>query len=200
MEQALIMTPDLPGTARAEVLSFRRMAWRVLGEVGGQALPRVSELGKRMVLRSILRKRRDDLKLFHRAAGQERFSDRLALTITELRTQGLGPFHLEAKLKELQEQGRGESVLAHKLHDLSLIIRELDSHLEGKLSDPDDILRVLARKIPQSDWLKEAKIWIDGFAGFNPAEYRVLEGLLETAAEVSVAPGDKACCRNEPAL
>src|SRR5687768_4980336 len=57
-EQALLRRPGVRGYARAQVLSFRRLAWRVLRETGDTALPLLSERGKRMVLRALLARHR----------------------------------------------------------------------------------------------------------------------------------------------
>jgi len=190
-------------TARAQVLSFRRLTSRVLGEVGGQAQPRVGDLGKQMLLRSILRRRQDQLRIFGRAARQQRFAEKLSLTINELRTHGLGAAHLERRLREtLGEAGLRDiseldegallgsphsAVLAMKLHDLALILKDLDHLLAGKVLDPDDILGILAAGIPDSNWLVGARIWVDGYAGFNPALYGVLEALVQKVDTVRVA-------------
>lgn len=46
-EYALIQSPELGGTLRAQVLSFRRLAWRVMQEVGGTARLPIDETGKK---------------------------------------------------------------------------------------------------------------------------------------------------------
>src|SRR5690606_40788923 len=55
MEQALLSTAAVRATHRAHVLSFRRLAARVLQETGLGARPPLGELGKRMVDRKSTR-------------------------------------------------------------------------------------------------------------------------------------------------
>ncbi len=69
-EYALISVPELGGTLRAQVLSFRRLAWRVMQEVGGTARLPIDETGKKLLLHRILHKQRDRLKRLHTAADK----------------------------------------------------------------------------------------------------------------------------------
>jgi len=80
MEHELYTGMPRAATARAQVLSFRRMARRVLAQTGGAARPWLGELGKRMVLRSLIQKHRDDLVLFGQSASTPGFTDSLAHT------------------------------------------------------------------------------------------------------------------------
>ncbi|HQD77114.1 MAG TPA: helicase-exonuclease AddAB subunit AddB, partial [Bacillota bacterium] len=77
-EYELASTPGLNGFIRVQVISFRRLAYRVLQEVGGAARAHIGELGKRMMLRRLLERRRGELKVFRRAAGLPGFVDTLA--------------------------------------------------------------------------------------------------------------------------
>lgn len=181
LEQALISTPDLPGTCRAEVLSFRRLAWRVSHEVGGAARPHLSEVGKRLILRSLLGRRADQLALFGGLVSKPGFTDRLAATLSELRSYNITPDDLDRQAAVLSTALRG------KLHDLSLIYRDLEDYLEGRYTDPADLLGLLADRLPSSTLTRGARVWLDGFAGFTRQEYAVIAALLRTARTVTVA-------------
>ena len=175
------------GSARAQALSFRRLAWRVLAETGGAARPRIDDLGKRMVLRSLLLRRRGDLRLFAAAARRVGFIDRLVGTLTELHAFNLTPEDLDQRRQELEAEGRGDAALACKLHDLALVWRDLDDYLTTRFTDPDDYLSLCAAHLPESELVRGARVWVDGFSGFTPQEYGVLEALLPLAAQVNVA-------------
>ncbi|HBQ27899.1 MAG TPA: helicase-exonuclease AddAB subunit AddB, partial [Desulfotomaculum sp.] len=84
-ELALLTESSMCGTIRAQVLSFRRLAWRVLQETGGATRKHISEPGKCMILRNISEKRASQLKVFQRATKKEGFYATLTRTLTEMK-------------------------------------------------------------------------------------------------------------------
>jgi ATP-dependent helicase/nuclease subunit B len=202
-DRALVCLPGVPGSIRAHVLSFNRLAWRVFAETGGAARRHIDELGKAMALRVLLGRRRQQLRVFSGLAGQAGFLSRLARTISELHAYGIGPEHLDAGYQSLAALGRADTALAGKLHDLAVITRDLQDYLAGRWVDPDDYLTLLAAKLRERPACVDgARVWVDGFAGFTPQELGVLTALLEVAAEVNLAlcldPDDLADPGDEP--
>lgn len=186
-EYALTLTPGLSGMFRAQVLSFRRLAWRVFAEVGGAARPHIGDVGKRMLLARILTRRRGELRLFGRAAGRYGFSGTLAGALSELKTYLVAPEALERTGGMLPGTVETDSLQA-KLEDLRLLYADFERELAGKYVDPDDYLTLLAARLGESrSGLSGAEVWVDGFSGFTPQEYAVLAALLKTAARVNVA-------------
>lgn len=184
MERALLAHPDLQATGRAQVLSFQRLAARVMQQTGGGAKPRLGELGKRMLLRALIQKHRHDLKLFGRAARRAGFVDRLAGTFTELRQYNVAPDDLAERLGAA---GDDASVLDAKIHDLHLLYRDFVADVDEQFTDPDELLNVIAAALPESDFAAGARIWVDGFAGFTPQEFVVLRALWSVADAMHVA-------------
>jgi ATP-dependent helicase/nuclease subunit B len=186
-DRALVALPGVPGLARAEVLSFRRLAWRVLSQTGGGARRHIDEVGKTMALRVLLARRRGELQVFGSASARTGFLGRLAQTLTELRSYGIGRAELSRGYEALQALGRGETILAGKLHDLALISGDLENYLTGRWVDPDDYLSLLAIKLAGHPvGLSGARVWMDGFAGFTRQEMDVLRALIGAVAEVTV--------------
>lgn len=183
-EYSLATTPGLKGTMRAQVLSFRRLAWRVLQEVGGAARAHIGELGKRMVLRRILERRKSELKIFQRAARQAGFTDSLATTLAELKTYRITPEDLQQSMDKLKLQE--QNTVLEKLEDLHLLYKDLTEFLADRFTDPDDYLNLLAERLVYSPTVQGADIYIDGFTGFTPQEYAVIEKILGTAKRVQI--------------
>ncbi len=184
-EYIVATTPGLQGTMRAQVLSFRRLAWRVLQEVGGAARAHIGELGKRMVLRRILEQRKLELKVFHRAARQPGFSNSLATTLSEFKAYRIKPGDLQRGITQLEAQGEGTAL--DKLQDLHLLYGDLENFLAERFTDPDDYLNLLAERLHGSPTVQGSDVYIDGFTGFTPQEYAVIEGILTTAQRVQIA-------------
>jgi ATP-dependent helicase/nuclease subunit B len=185
-EHALAVTPGFSGVMRAQVLSFRRLAWRVFSEVGGAARPHIGELGKRMLLTRILEHRRPDLRIFGRAARHFGFTETLVRALSEMKAYLIAPDDLERIGGWLTDTPDTHSLKA-KVQDLKLVFEDFEARLVGSYLDPDDYLTLLAVRLGRSPMLRAAEVWVDGFAGFTPQEFRVLEALLCTVERVNVA-------------
>jgi ATP-dependent helicase/nuclease subunit B len=184
-EYALASTPGLNGFVRAQVLSFRRLAYRVLQETGGASRPHIGELGKRMLLRRLLDQRAAEVKVFRRSIHQPGFADTLARTLGEIKNYCIEPDDLVSASSALREM-HGTEILADKLEDLHLIYNDLEAVLEDRFVDPDDYLNLLADRLAFSKAVRDGEVWVDGFSGFTPQEYRVLSAMLHSAGRVNV--------------
>lgn len=181
MEYALAATPGIGGMMRAQVLSFRRLAHRVLLETGGAARVPIGELGKRMVLRELLARHRDKLRVFGRSADRPGFADTLAKAVSELKMYRISPVELGMAGGLL---AGGQGLLQDKLADIELLYRALEEYLAERYTDPDDYLNFLADRLNRSSIMRGAEVWVDGFTGFTPQEFNVLQKILHTAERV----------------
>ncbi|WP_378955665.1 helicase-exonuclease AddAB subunit AddB [Pelosinus sp. sgz500959] len=181
VEHALATMPGIEGFTRAYVFGFRRLAHRILMETGGAVRPHITELGKRLVLSQLLHEHQQEFKIFHRAAGQRTFADLLISMIQEFKSYGVSP----ELLSEAEEQLSGLTI-GDKLHDLALVYQGFEKFLQGRYTDPEDYLTLLAEKMDKSEILNGAQVWIDGFTWFNPQEAAVVKKLLETSASVTM--------------
>lgn len=179
MEVALANTPDLGGSLRAQVLSFRRLGWRVFSETGGGQKVLIDATGKRMLLRRILLKHRLDFKAFARSATRPGMADLLAQVIGEFKTYRITS-------DDLRQVKHASGILTDKLQDLALIYEEFQAALGRGLRDPDDELSALAEKIPLAPLLQGAQVWVDGFTGFTPQELEVLSMIMRTAKNLVI--------------
>jgi len=182
-EMELINTPNIKGMMRAQVLSFRRLAWQVLQETGGGAKVHLGDLGKRMVIRKFLEENKSQLQVFQGAADLPGFVDSLAEAISEMKLYRVGVNDLK---RVLEEKATDTSLLLAKIEDLVIIYENLQEYLQDTYLDPDDYLNILAEKIPYSTIISGAEIWIDGFTGFTPQELNVIATLLKHAKRVNV--------------
>ncbi|KUO77835.1 MAG: helicase-exonuclease AddAB subunit AddB [Desulfosporosinus sp. BRH_c37] len=179
MEVTLANTPFLGGSLRAQVLSFRRLGWRVFSETGGGQKVLIGGIGKRMLLRRILLKLRLQLKAFARSATRPGTADLIAQAIGEFKTYRIFP-------QDLRNVKNTKGLLFDKLQDLALIYEEFQAALGQGIRDPDDELSILAEKIPYAPLIRGAQVWVDGFTGFTPQELEVLKNIVSTAKEVVI--------------
>jgi ATP-dependent helicase/nuclease subunit B len=179
MEMSLAHSPELGGILRAQVLSFRRLAWRIFSETGGGQKVLIGEVGKRMLLRRLLLKHRSQLRIFARSATRPGMADLLAQAIAEFKTYRITPNDLR-QVQDIDE------LLVQKLNELALLYEEFNHSLGQDVRDPNDELTIVAEKIPYAPYLHGAKIWVDGFKGFTPQELYILQSLIGIAEQVTL--------------
>ncbi|MDK2800200.1 MAG: ATP-dependent helicase/nuclease subunit [Clostridiales bacterium] len=168
---------------RAEVLSFRRIAYRVFNEVGGVTRQHINAAGKCMVICRIMNEIKDNLKVFSKAVKQQGFVNTLLNTISELKRYNITPDLLESISHQLQE----DELLKNKLTDISVIFNKFENVLHQKYIDSDDDLSMLVEKLDLSHQFVGAELWIDEFSGFTPQEYKVIEKLLSKVKRINIS-------------
>ena len=171
------------GFMRAVVFGFRRFARQVLLETGGAGLPRISDVGRQLLLRKLLLKHQQagDLTVFARAARQRGFTDSLSGMIKELKS-----YRLPTELLRETAVGLGKGRLSGKLTEIARLVDDFQEEMQGRANDSEDLMALLAAKIPRSTTLKGAEIWVDGFTFFNPQEMEIMGALMSVAAAVHV--------------
>lgn len=121
MEYELLVQGELGGMLRAQALSFRRLAFRVMQETGGTALVPIKETGKQMLLYKLVHRMSDELQLFRGSELQAGFIERLNSMLTEWKRYGVSA----EQIGELAEglTAADSNLLIKKLHDLSLLYK-----------------------------------------------------------------------------
>ncbi len=169
------------GFFRGYVFGFRRFARHVLLETGGLLRSNITDIGKHLLLKKILAKRQEELKVFGRAAKQRGFGGVLSETIQELKSYGLTTERLREAMSAVKDPQ-----LKGKLHDMSLLSADFKEAMAGRYDDTEDRMDLLAEHIPDAPFLRDCEVWVDGFIFFNPQERRVLAELMKTARNVHV--------------
>ncbi len=167
-----------------EVMSFRRLARRVLAQLGGALRPELSDIGRQMALASILNDRSDELQLFGALKGTPGFIRQLGATMIELARHGVTPQELCAEQEKRLLQ---DDILSRKLADLKLIYQAYQEYLARRFTDPEDVLTLASERLKGTSYLEGARIWVDGFSGFSPQEYELLGVLMSRAEQMNVA-------------
>ncbi|REK77415.1 helicase-exonuclease AddAB subunit AddB [Paenibacillus paeoniae] len=185
-EYTLLHRGELRGSLRAQALSFRRLAFRVMQETGGTALVPIGDTGKSMLLYKIVHRLSSRLALFQSGAEQAGFIERLSELLTEWKRYGVNAEGLRKLDARLNSGERLEGLLDRKLHDLSLIYEEMESSLAGQYIDAEDYLDFLKSSYSAAPSMQDAQIWVDGFHGFTPTEYEALGSIMKEAKQVNI--------------
>ena len=189
-EQALFQDGNLKGSIRAQVMSFSRLALRVLQETGGGTRQFISSVGIQMMLRKVIEERQGGWKAFQKAMEKQGFMQQLEGMITEFKRYDISPEALHVQVDELGQvvhKTPREASLANKLEDLSYIYDRLSNALRGKYVDGEDQLQMLAEKAVQTDYFRGAEIYLDGFYRLTPNELSVVDALMKTCSRMTAA-------------
>ena len=170
------------GSLNTYILSFQRFAQQILSEEGGSITPRLTEIGRRLLLKKILldQNKNDRLKYFAKAANRRGFSETLADQLKELRSYSIDA----GALRDLTFDADDE--LADKVTDLALLADDFRATIEGRKTDDEDMLELAAEMITRSTALKNADVFIDGFIFFDPQQRNIIRSLLGSARNVHI--------------
>jgi len=177
-EKKLLDTIGSKSVINAEVLSFNRMAQRVFKEVGGATKTHLSKCGRTMLIYDILNRQKKNLKFLSQA---EKNIDVALNIITELKKHNITQQMLQDKINKIQDV-----YLKTKIEDLITIYSVFQDDIKDKYIDENDVLTLLAEKLPQSKEFENTIIYIDEFVGFTAQEYEIIKQLLKKAKKVTV--------------
>ena len=102
LERQLLSDDSLPGYTRLQILSFERLSGYVMTKLNAPATAMLSEEGRVMVLRALLRNR-SELRIFRASAGLTGFARQLSVELRELQHHQLTPAKLLELSKSLDE-------------------------------------------------------------------------------------------------
>jgi len=165
----------------AEVLSFTRLAGRVLTQAGGLARPTLDAGGRLILMRQAVRQVADALTLYAASAQKPAFLHQLLSTLDECKRYTVTPQALGEAAADL-EGPEGE-----KLRELSLILGAYVALQSRVAADPQDGLTRLAQGLKEAGYARGMDIYLDGFLEFTPQQLLVLRELIAQGESVTVA-------------
>lgn len=177
-EKRLLEKLETGSSLNAEVLTFARMAYRVLQEVGGIIKPSLSKAGRAMLIDDILEKEKKNLTFL----GKSRQNIELVETqLTELKKHSISQEMLNKAVESTENR-----YLQEKLKDIKIIYEKHEQKLYGKYIEENDRLEILANKLEESNLFQNTIFYIDEFSGFTKQEYKVIEKLLQVAKQINI--------------
>lgn len=167
------------GVMNIDILSFKRLAYRVFEDLGISLPVVLDDMGKSMVIRKVAGMKRSKLGLYGQHLEQSGFINQLKSQISELYQYGITPDMLSEVMREA-----GSPLLKQKLEDLELIYSGFRQYIEEHYITAEEILDILCRELPKWEILRDSVILLDGFTGFTPVQYRLVELFLLHARKV----------------
>lgn len=183
-EQAILNDERIEGYNQLHVLSFDRLGFMLLGK--NTAKRDLSRIGRQMIVQRLLRVHKDRLDVFAAAATHTGTALAIAETISELHQQGRGIDDIDELTATLEKYDPG-SMTARKFADIGLIFKEYLAFIEGRFADADAQLNLARKVVRESDIIKKARLWVDGFSGFTASELAMLTELMRLTDETHIA-------------
>ncbi len=170
------------GTMNIDIVSFERLAFRISEELGIKTPEILDDTGKSLVLRKIVEENKLSLNAFKSKIKMPGFVEEMKSMIAELYQYGIG----EDTVNRIIDVSEKKPLLKAKIDDVSVIYKAFKKYLEDKFVTSEEILEILYKIIPKSNLIKNSEIYLDGFTGFTPIQYKVIEVLLKYSKKVNV--------------
>lgn len=190
-QREMVSISPCQGIMNIDVQSFVRLAYRVFGETGAGNLPVLDDMGKTMILRKVLSDRQDSLEYFGRNVHKKGYISEIKSFLSELLQYGVNRELLEKMIESSAER----PVLQKKLRDMAVAYDAFTEYLKNHYITSEEVLGVLCDVVPESEILQGAVVCLDGFTGFTPVQYRLIEQLMiyckEIYLTVTIDPGEE---------
>ena len=177
-EKRLLEKLDNSATVNVEVLSFERMAYRVIKETMNEDIKQIGKAEKAMIIYEAVLNNQKDLQFLGKSLEN---IETIITQITEFKKHNITVEKLTKQAENQENQ-----YLKTKLNDMLILYRELEDKIAEDLIDENDLLTVLSEKIEESHLFDNAIFYLDEFAGFTKQEYEVIRKLNKIGSELFV--------------
>ncbi len=183
-ERAVLTDQRISGYHRLRILSFNRLAMHLHSKPGTPA--EITPTARQMVIRNIIEKNRNNLTVFGGQTDLEGLSQGLSRIITEFHEADKEPEDLESLAHNLRDRSDSE-LTGIKFLDLAFIYRQYREFIRDRFVNPDIQLQEACQKVAGADFLRNALLWVDGFASFTIAQLNFLKEMILAARLSRVA-------------
>lgn len=181
-QRELVARQERHSIMNVDVVSFNRLAYRIFDELGMSHLNILEETGKNLVLRRVAEEQQDHLKLMKASMKKTGYISEVKSIISELTQYRIAPPQLDV----LIDQENQPVLFRYKIQDIQTMYQGFQDYLQGRFITAEELLEVFSQVAAQSELLKHSVLVLDGFTGFTPIQYHLLEMLLKLAKEIIV--------------
>ena len=177
VEKKLFEVLEKETLINVEVLTLKRMAYRVINEIGKENKLLLSKVGKNLLIYDLLNKQKSKLNFLSKNNNNVEL---IAKTITEFKKHNIFPETLENTIVE-------DEYTHLKVQDMYILYKGYQEKISKNYIDENDDLSILSDNLDKVDIFKNTLIYIDEFMGFTPQEIKVFEKLIMQARKVTVS-------------
>ena len=181
-QKELVRMHPRKGIMNIDVLSFERLAFRVLEETGETCQQVLEDIGKSLVLRKVAQNRKKDLKIFGEKMQRQGYVAQMKSMISELKQYEV----TNEGMEQLLSCAKNKPELYYKLKDIAVLYEGFFEYLQGKAITKEEVLDVLGEVAGKSGKLKNSILVLDGYTGFTPVQLQVLGKILPLCQQMYV--------------
>lgn len=164
------------GILNIDVLSFHRLAFRVFEQLPARERTILEDMGKMMLLRKVFSEQGDRLSYFRKGIDKPGFLDECKSFLCELEQYGICE---EEDFERLSELGC-------KFDDIHLIYNCFKEKMGDAYMMAEELTVQLTDVVSEMEGIHDAVICLDGFTGFTPTQYGLIERLMGLCADLYV--------------
>lgn len=192
-QRELVTRHPYHGTMNIDVVGFFRLAYRIFEELSYVPKNLLEDEGKSMVIRKVMEKNKRNLKIFGSSMKKPGFIEELKSFFAEM-------YQYDVSRKDLEDAAETmkHPALQAKMEDILLVMAEFENYIQERYLISEQLLDVLAGKMEESQKLKDAVFYLDGFTGFTPIQRKVIQKLMKIGQKVFISlTADKAAVLKE---
>ncbi|MBE5941844.1 MAG: hypothetical protein E7264_04800 [Lachnospiraceae bacterium] len=174
-EQDMVTKHPRGGTMDISILSFTRLAFKVLDELNVHTADVLDDYGKSMLLMKVLKEHAHELTYYKNMLGKLGFVDEIKSALSEFYQYQVSEEVLDQAIAALNP----DKSLYHKLTDLKIILTGFNEAMADSYMVAEQLLSVLKEVLHESKALQGVEIYFDGFTGFTPIQYEVIGELMK---------------------
>ena len=198
-QRKLVDLSENHGILNVDVLSFARLSYRIFEEVGFNETNGIimDDMGKNLVIRYLADKNADNLSFLSNNMKKLGYITEVKSVISEFKQYRIGDSKLDRMIELSKNEGKG--MLSKKLSDIKVLYDAFDSFIKDKYTTSEEILDLAARAVFKSEKIKKSVVLFDGFTGFTPVQYGLIESLLKISKDIYItllADGDDKVTHN----
>ncbi len=182
-QKTLVNMHDNSGIMNIDVLSFGRLTHRILEEVGYKDMPVLDDTGKSLIISRISSAIKSELPVLGSSMSKQGYVHQVKSILSEFMQYGITPEDVDSLIAFSERK----NALKGKLCDIRLIYKTFKEYINDNFITTEEKLDLLVKSIEKSEVLRDAVVVFDGFTGFTPIQYRVLEEIFVRCSEVFVS-------------
>ena len=175
-QKTLVELSGEKGILNIDVLSFHRLAFRAFEQFPAEQKTILEDMGKTMLLRKIFSEQKDNLVYFKKGIDRPGFLDECKSFLCELEQYGI---------RETEQFEKMET-LGRKFEDIRLIHDCFKEKMGDTYQMAEELVTQLTGMIEQMDGIRDSVVCFDGFTGFTPTQYDLLEKMMRLCSRVIV--------------
>lgn len=179
----LVNASNNGGIMNIDVLSFGRLAHRIFEETGYSSKQVLDDTGKSLVLRKVAADLKDEMPVIGKNLNKIGYIHEVKSAVSEFMQYGIST----QQVGELAEFAKSRGALQRKLKDLEIIYQGFHDYIQDQFITTEETLGVLTNAVSKSGIIKDSVIVFDGFTGFTPIQYGLVQELLRLTKQVIVS-------------